>query len=233
MTGRQARGWGRWWCVLLALCLGACDTGPGGDASGGEAGGARAPEGPGDGGASPDVGAVSGPSGGGPDVTVRTLKYPVRGRSGLELRESLLRRGREMEGEVAHGWTEWSVDVGYAYERTGDRCRLTRPDVDLRITVHVPRWSPPTGVAGSTVVRWNRYVRGIRRHEEEHVRIAREAADAVYRGLDSLPPGDCGSLRRRVDGLADSVLGAARRRQDRFDRVTDHGRDAEATWPPP
>jgi predicted secreted Zn-dependent protease len=162
---------------------------------------------------------------------VRWVRYEVQGETRREVQESLRRHGREMEGSIAYGWTEWAVDVGYTVRRTDERCRLTGPEVELRVTVHLPEWVPPAGADGADVVGFNQYVRRIRHHEEGHVDIARRAARDVYAALAEMPPGGCDALRSRASAVSDSVLADARGRQDRYDRETDHGRAQGAAWP--
>lgn len=160
-------------------------------------------------------------------VRVSRRRHAVSGTTVRQLRRSMDREGRRIEGETAPAWTDWDVGVGYDYRREGGRCRLTRPDVEVSVTVHLPRWSDSARAPASLRERWRRDVRAMERHEEGHVRLARRAGRRVHRALSALPGADCGELRARADSAAAAVLARAREAQRRYDDVTDHGRRQE------
>lgn len=163
----------------------------------------------------------------GPRVEVSRRRHPVDGTTARELRGSLGREGRRIEGETAPAWTDWRVDVGYDYRREGGRCRVTSPDVEVRVTVHLPRWVDSADASPELRRRWRRDLRAMERHEEGHVRLARRAGRRVHGALAGLPAGRCGRLRARADSAAAAVLEEARAEQRRYDDVTDHGRKQE------
>lgn len=167
------------------------------------------------------------PGAGGPTVEVIRRRHPVDGTTARQLRGSLSREGRRIEGETAPAWTDWRVDVGYDYRREGERCRLTSPDVEVRVTVHLPRWVDSAGASPELRRRWRRDLRAMERHEEGHVRLARRAGRRVHGALADLPAGPCDGLRARADSAAAAVLEEARAAQRRYDDVTDHGRRQE------
>lgn len=164
-------------------------------------------------------------------VQVARRRHAVAGRTARQLRGSLGREGRRIEGETAPAWTDWKVNVGYEYRRQEDRCRLTSPDVEVRITVHLPRWVDSAGAPRRLRERWRRDLRAMERHEEGHVRLARRAGRRVHRALADLPGGPCDRLRARADSAAAAVLGEARAAQRRYDDVTDHGRRQDRAGP--
>lgn len=164
-------------------------------------------------------------------VQVARRRHAVTGRTARQLRGSLGREGQRIEGEAAPAWTDWKVDVGYEYRREEDRCRLTSPDVEVRITVHLPRWVDSAGAPGRLRERWRRDLRAMERHEEGHVRLARRAGRRVHRALADLSGGRCDRLRARADSIAAAVLEEARAAQRRYDDVTDHGRRQDRAGP--
>lgn len=177
-----------------------------------------------------DVGAGAGEAspGGGPDVRVQRRRYAVSGSTARQLRRSLRRNGRRMEGRVAFAWTDWSVRVGYEYERVGDACRIVEPDVDVRVAVILPDWRGRDGAPTDLVRRWERDLATMRRHEAGHVEVARRAGRRVHRALEELEAAPCASLQSRADSAADEVLREARRAQDRYDERTRHGEEQPA-----
>lgn len=164
----------------------------------------------------------------GPEITVERRRYAVSGTTARQLRRSLREEGRRMEGRTAFAWTDWSVDVGYEFRRSGEECRIVRPDVEVRIVVTLPEWRDRGGAALDLVSRWRRDLAAMEEHEQGHVRLARRAGRRVYRALEELGPAPCAVLRDRADAAADAVLREERRAQDRYDQRTDFGRRQDA-----
>lgn len=198
-----------------------------GSAAGPGSGGvpAGAPGGNGPGTADPEPAADGGA---GPEVRLERRRYAVAGTTARGLRRSLRANGRRMEGEVAFAWTDWSVDVGYEFRRSGDTCRVIRPDVEVSVAVTLPEWRHRNDVSPDLEERWRRDLAIMEEHEEGHVRLARRAGRRVYGALDSLGPSPCASLRDRADVAAGAVLEDVKRAQEAYDERTDHGRDQHA-----
>lgn len=165
---------------------------------------------------------------GGPDVSLDRRRYAVAGSTARQLHRSLRANGRRMDGDIAFAWTDWSVDVGYEYRRSGDSCRVTVPDVEVGIVVTVPEWRHRDDASPELADRWRRDLATMEEHEAGHVRLARTAGRRVFEALEALDPAPCGLLRDRVDAAAGRVLEDVRRAQEAYDERTDHGRSQEA-----
>jgi predicted secreted Zn-dependent protease len=168
----------------------------------------------------------------GPEVRLDRRRYAVAGTTARELRRSLRENGRRLDGEVAFAWTDWSVDVGYEFRRSGDSCRVTRPDVEVDVTVTLPEWRDRGAVSPDLAGRWRRDLGVMEEHEAGHVRLARRAGRRVHEALDGLRPAPCAVLRDRADAAADSVLREVKRAQEAYDERTDHGRDQRGAVAP-
>lgn len=208
-------------------------AGPGEDGEGGAADGTRETTGTtGAPGSGPPTADAADRRRGGPDVRLDRRRYAVGGSTARELRSSLRENGRRMDGEVAFAWTDWSVDVGYEFRRSGDSCRVTRPDVEVDITVTLPEWRDRGGVSSDLADRWRRDLGIMEEHEAGHVRLARRAGRRVYEALDGLGPAPCAVLRDRADAAADSILREVKKAQEDYDERTDHGRDQRGAVAP-
>lgn len=159
----------------------------------------------------------------GPEVTIERRRYAVSGSTARELRSSLREQGRSMEGRTAFAWTEWTVDVGYEYRRSGDECRVVRPEVDVGIVVYLPEWRDRGEVSADLVGRWRRDLATMEEHEAGHVELARRAGERVDSALAQMDPAPCALLKDRADAVADAILREARQEQDTYDERTDHG----------
>jgi predicted secreted Zn-dependent protease len=104
-------------------------------------------------------------------------------------------------------------------------CRADNAAVDLDVTMSLPSWVPPAGVATQLIATWDRFSEVLREHEDGHHRIAISAAREVRRKLRARTrAATCAMLKARLNDTANAVLAEYRERQQDYDRDTDYGR---------
>jgi predicted secreted Zn-dependent protease len=155
-----------------------------------------------------------------PQITLTERYYPVRGTTGLELIEEMDRIGPK-QGFMSHAiaQTVYSLQYGADYSASGGVCRVKKTRVKLDITQIFPklvdRPSP------SLARRWKRFMAGVRRHEDTHVRIARDLAHVSERTILRTVTRDDPNCRRMRALLKRTIRGIYAdydARQNAFDR---------------
>lgn len=118
------------------------------------------------------------------------------------------------------GHCDWNF-LPYEFEAASRDGKPRSLNLTLEISIDLPRWTGRDGATTDEQREWDRVYEALRRHEEEHARIAREGAPAMYDAM----------MAARVRDLA-AVFSRERARIDRtqktFDRDTKHGQE-----PPP
>ena len=153
--------------------------------------------------------------------------FKVRGATAAELRADLRRVGPVGEtGVIGGALTKYRIvwQISMTFENSS--CRAEDVNVDLDVTMLLPRWEPPAGVAPEVVQVWDRISALLREHEDGHHRLAIEAAREVRRRLGKAVRADsCGALKSRLNDTANAVLREYRAKQAAYDERTDYGRD--------
>ena len=102
--------------------------------------------------------------------------------------------------------TGYTVGWELAWERQGTACQLTAATGKLDITYTYPQPSGP--MTADLTRRWNRFMTGVRKHEQTHGAIAKEMVASAERSVTGLRIArDPGCERARLE--AKRRIGAA------------------------
>ncbi len=96
-------------------------------------------------------------------------------------------------------------------------CRLNDAEVDLSITVIMPRLAPGIRLSARDEQYWRQMEGVLAAHEEEHVQIAMDGAQRI---LGAIHNSSCGSWKSDAANETAALNG----RQSEHDLQTDHGR---------
>lgn len=168
----------------------------------------------------------------GDSFTVRTNYYPVTGRTWTELRQSMSTARPWKNGPPLDGRTDWHVQWQFHLEETAQGARLRSFDLTTTVTITLPSWQAPADADPALVETWKRFFANLKRHEEGHLAIARQAAAAVRQRIR--PIQQAPTLRQLTDQLnaaARAALAEFRDRDAEYDRITQHGLRQDA-WRP-
>jgi predicted secreted Zn-dependent protease len=161
---------------------------------------------------------AAGPALGGVETSVATETYAVTGNSGEALLDAMDRKGPRY-GLLARAMaqTRYKVDWRYDWERSGSRCRLKSVDASLSIVYRYPELARPAPPELGR--RWQKFIAGVRHHEEMHGQVARQMVFAAHKSISKLTRGSdrCASATRRVERIIDTVYAEYEARQTRFD----------------
>jgi predicted secreted Zn-dependent protease len=155
--------------------------------------------------------------------TVRTYgTYSIDGVTLEQIERQLESRGPHVDttGHNHAGATRMRFTTLLRYARDGNRCRIARADVTLKVKVILPRWRPRGKVEPEVRIIWDTLAEDIRNHEETHVMIAKNHARELERALrDLFAERSCDMLAARARATTAAVLEKHGREQARFDRV--------------
>jgi predicted secreted Zn-dependent protease len=155
-----------------------------------------------------------------PQITLTERYYAVRGTTGLQLIEEMDRIGPKqgfMSRAIAQ--TVYSLQYGADYAASDGVCRVKKTRVKLDITQIFPKLADKP--SPSLARRWRRFMAGVRRHENTHVRIARDLADVSERTILGTVTHDDPNCRRMRSLLKRTIRGIYAdydARQNAFDR---------------
>ncbi len=126
------------------------------------------------------------------------------------------------DGAVFHGYTAWRANWHYRWWKEADgRCRITGNRTRLAAEITLPRL---TTAAPAIRQRFDSYLAALKNHEMEHVRIARDYAQRIDRGILGLPAmRTCQQLEGAANDLAERLLQEAKDAEREMDRRTRHG----------
>jgi predicted secreted Zn-dependent protease len=165
-------------------------------------------------------------------VTRREERYALVGSNRAELAADLRDRLPGEEGFT--GWTRWRLTWSMEPIREVKGCKPGKVDVRLNVTRVLPEWKAPRQASKQLKTSWQRYIRALEDHEEEHALLAEEAAEDLHKALRALPPqAECADLTRQAEKVADRAISTLRKANAELDDRTDHGARDGAIFPGP
>ena len=151
--------------------------------------------------------------------TVKEKTYVVKGDTVAEL----TKHTQHIKGKWA-AYTEWYTTWFLSVEEGDEDCFVSHGDTGLEATITYPKWRQPKDADPDVVAEWERFMESLRVHEEGHVTIALQGADAIDDRLDqgfSAPT--CEEAAQMADDKAKEILERYNDKSVKYDKDTDHG----------
>jgi predicted secreted Zn-dependent protease len=148
--------------------------------------------------------------------TIKEKHFAVSGSTGLELYESIGRNGPG--NAIAH--TSYAMQWFKKFNEEGGGCRLLRARPVVTITYTLPK--PSGKLAPVLRKRWDAFIVGVRKHEEEHGRMIREMiaqAETSIAGAYVADDLSCRKAKRAVLDRVEKIALTYKERSRAFDRV--------------
>ncbi|MBL8583418.1 MAG: DUF922 domain-containing protein [Rhizobiaceae bacterium] len=155
------------------------------------------------------AGAVAYPFPARAEIKVRSAVkvYPVRGKTGEDLVDQMNKHGpRHGFLTRAIAQTKYSVSWDITWRKSATECRVQQADATLSIDYTYPKLDPAADA--SLRKRWAQFMKGVRKHEETHGRLAVRMvteAQKVAEGVSGPADAGCrtanGEVRRRVSAI--------------------------------
>ncbi|MBC2661621.1 DUF922 domain-containing protein [Novosphingobium flavum] len=158
------------------------------------------------------------------DDRITFVYYDVAGRDAATIRAAMdrLRPIDPADGQPYDALTSWRIDWRWDGNGRG-QCDLGTTRVIFSATITFPRLDP-AGVPPTVLAEWNRFVRGLREHELQHVRHAMERLPEIDRAVRTAT---CETANAR----GEAVLERIRARDRAFDAETRHGLASGVRFP--
>jgi len=156
-------------------------------------------------------------------VAVRTRQQPyaVNGATIEQLERTIRLLGPRRGGIAYPAYTDWEIHWSHASEHGESGWSARDVSVVVNATITLPCWRPPRTAEPALLEAWRRLMAAIESHEQGHVDLAAQAAQALAERLEGLR--SCPSRRALIAAarqLADQVLERARRRERVYDATT-------------
>jgi predicted secreted Zn-dependent protease len=149
-------------------------------------------------------------------ITVREKYFAVSGSTGLELYTSIGHSGPK--NAIAH--TSHTLKWSKRFDEEGGGCRLVGVRPVVTITYTLPK--PAGKLSAATRKRWDVFIAGVRKHEEEHGRMIRQMVAATVASLGDVHVADdptCSKVKRETNRRIAEAASAHKERSREFDRI--------------
>lgn len=159
-----------------------------------------------------------------PVFTTRTEYYSVSGASARELHHNMQLSGPVQNGKRYDADTNYYVKWTYNTEESGDTCVLSDIKVTVDTVYKLPRWQDYANASQSLQQNWDYYYAKLQAHERGHADHGMNAGFEIEAKLTQLSPmKNCNILIETANKDAYEILGKYQRRDEIYDRETDHG----------
>lgn len=148
--------------------------------------------------------------------------FTVGGTTLEQLESDLTTRGPQVKstGRRHPGATQMQFSTKLGYAEKNGYCRIAKADVSVSAKVILPRWSQRSKSTQEVRMIWDTLSSDIKRHEEQHVIIAKNHARELEQALLKLGrQKTCVAAAEKAKGIAERILHKHDREQDQFDRI--------------
>jgi predicted secreted Zn-dependent protease len=152
-------------------------------------------------------------------VSVKQKNYDISGASGTALLDAMDRRGPK-HGFLTRAIAQTGYTVGWEIEwaMANGTCRVKNARADLAITYTFPRVT--NRLTPELNRRWTKFIKGVRKHEEMHGKLARQmvrAAEREVSGMTMRNDPHCSKSRSIVKRKVAAIYAEYEARQVQFD----------------
>ncbi len=155
-------------------------------------------------------------------IQKKTSYFQIRGSTAEDLDRELAYRGPVTKdtGSRHAGATKIKFGGEVTYAEKSGWCYVEKAKVTLDTHIILPQWKNRKGASKELRLIWDTLSRDIKRHEERHAEIARNAARSMEKAFLKLrPQKTCEEMQARVAKDSKDLIAKHDREQARFDRV--------------
>jgi predicted secreted Zn-dependent protease len=169
---------------------------------------------------------MAGPALAEPLTRLHTSYYFVTGSSATVLAAQLDQKGPAGEdGKRQAGKTRWDVQWKFNHDQQGETCGVKDVTVAVGIAQNLPKWSGEDKGPEALRKRWDKFSQALKRHHEGHKDHGMKAGAEIEAALLAVKPAsNCQDLDKAANAAGEQVIEKYRKRDQDYDRSTDHGR---------
>ena len=129
--------------------------------------------------------------------------YDVYGKNLKEIKSSI----KDKRPNNKDSGNEWHISWQYAFEEKNSACYLSKPIVNKKVIVILPRWIEDKEASEPTKLEWKRYISAIKTHQLGHISYASKAQAAILKAFKTLSSEKtCSALKVKANTLAKEIL---------------------------
>jgi predicted secreted Zn-dependent protease len=146
--------------------------------------------------------------------------YVISGKTGFELYESIGKHGPEVKGgKRTIAYTDFKLTWSRDYRADGNSCVLASARPNLTITYILPK--PSAKLAEPLRSNWERFISGIREHEQTHGSFIRDLVKGIEAATVGMTVADdpkCTKIKAELKRRLTALFEAYKRKNHDFER---------------
>lgn len=146
--------------------------------------------------------------------------FNVGGTSVEQIWQSIQKNGPRSKLGIGHaGYTTFNLQSPVKFVTKNGKCHISAAKFTMVSSIQLPKWTGRAQSADSVRVFWKALYSDVKRHEEDHVRIAEDAITKLANSVKKLKPQkNCDVMNRKISRLASSNRRQLNRAQNKFER---------------
>jgi predicted secreted Zn-dependent protease len=159
--------------------------------------------------------------------------YDIEGQTADELRQQMNLYGVAWSnGNIYDAYTGWNVKWHYQYRPGNEGCSIGSVETTLYVEFRLPRWKNYSDGSPGLKLKWDAYMRSLRRHEDGHKKIGLAAAAEIERALAGMKPAvTCDEMAEAANKLGRRILAEYAEKEKDYDARTNFGEAQGAVFP--
>lgn len=129
----------------------------------------------------------------------------------------------------------WHIYWNYKYRydnSSQNPCYITEVKVTANIISILPEWEDKAVGDLNTQIKWDKYLKALRTHEEGHEKNGNEAAVEIEQTIQSIPSqSNCKLLQDTIHNKAQAIIKQHNIWDENYDASTGHGKSQGAVFP--
>lgn len=146
--------------------------------------------------------------------------FNVGGTSVEQIWRSIQKNGPRSKLGIGHaGFTTFDLESPVRFITKNGKCHISAAKFTMVSSIQLPKWTDQSISPESVRIYWKALYTDVKRHEEDHVRIAEEAISRLASSVKSLKPQrNCDIMNRKISKLASANRKQLNRAQNKFER---------------
>ncbi|MBO6917293.1 MAG: DUF922 domain-containing protein [Rhizobiaceae bacterium] len=151
--------------------------------------------------------------------------FNVGGTSVEQIWKSIQKNGPRSKLGIGHaGYTTFDLKSPVKFVTKNGKCHISAAKFTMVSSIQLPKWVDQTIAPESVRIFWKALYTDVKRHEEDHVRIAEAAITRLAKSVKSLKPQrNCDVMNRKISRLASANRRQLNRAQNKFERAEMRG----------
>ncbi|MEO9459382.1 MAG: DUF922 domain-containing protein [Lentilitoribacter sp.] len=146
--------------------------------------------------------------------------FNVGGTSVEQIWQSIQKNGPRSNLGIGHaGYTTFDLESPVRFITKNGKCHISAAKFTMVSSIQLPKWVDNSKSPESVRIFWKALYSDVKRHEEDHVRIAEDAITDLANSVKNLKPQrNCDVMNRKISRLASANRRQLNRAQNKFER---------------